>query len=39
MTEQNGARPQMPLGLAKRGYSGVIQHLAAGDAGLGAVGR
>ena len=33
MTEQNGARPQMPLGLAKRGYSGVIQHLAAGDAG------
>jgi ferrous iron transport protein A len=22
----------MPLGLAKRGYSGVIQHLAAGDA-------
>ena len=33
MTEQNGARPHMPLGLAKRGYSGVIQHLAAGDAG------
>ena len=33
MTEQNGARPQMPLGLAKRGFSGVIQHLAAGDAG------
>ena len=23
----------LPLGLAKRGYSGVIQHLAAGDAG------
>lgn len=23
----------MPLGLAKRGYAGVIQHLAAGDAG------
>ena len=23
----------MPLGLAKRGYFGVIQHLAAGDAG------
>jgi ferrous iron transport protein A len=22
----------MPLGLAKRGYSGVIQHLVAGDA-------
>ena len=39
MTERNGARPQsldrlwIPLGLAKRGYSGVIQHLAAGDAG------
>jgi ferrous iron transport protein A len=33
MTERNGARPQLPLGLAKRGYSGVIQHLAAGDAG------
>ena len=33
MTEQNGARPQMPLGLAKRGFSGVIQHLAAGDTG------
>ena len=33
MTKRNGARPQMPLGLAKRGYSGVIQHLAAGDAG------
>ena len=32
MTEQNGARPHMPLGLAKRGFSGVIQHLAAGDA-------
>ncbi len=33
MTEQNGARLPMPLGLAKRGFSGVIQHLAAGDAG------
>ncbi len=33
MTEQNGARPHMPLGLAKRGFSGVIQHLAAGDVG------
>jgi ferrous iron transport protein A len=32
-TEQNHARPQMPLGLAQRGYSGVIQRLAAGDAG------
>jgi len=33
MTEQNGARPHLPLGLAKLGFSGVIQHLAAGDAG------
>ena len=33
MTEQNGVPPHMPLGLAKRGYCGVIQHLAAGDAG------
>jgi ferrous iron transport protein A len=33
MTERNGVSPQMPLGLAKRGYCGVIQHLAAGDAG------
>jgi ferrous iron transport protein A len=33
MTERNGARPEMPLGLAKRGYSGVIRHLAAGDVG------
>ena len=33
MTERNGVLPQMPLGLAKRGYCGVIQHLAAGDAG------
>jgi len=32
MAEQNAAKPQMPLGLAKRGYSGVIQHLAAQDA-------
>ena len=32
MTEPNGVLPQMPLGLAKRGYCGVIQHLAAGDA-------
>jgi ferrous iron transport protein A len=28
-TEQNNATPQMRLGLAKRGYSGVIQHLDA----------
>ena len=40
MTERNGAHPQLPLtplefplGLAKRGFSGVIQHLAADDAG------
>jgi ferrous iron transport protein A len=31
-TKQADGRPRMPLGLAKRGYSGVIQHLAAGDA-------
>jgi ferrous iron transport protein A len=30
--EPNDVRPQLPLGLAKRGYSGVIQHIAAGDA-------
>ena len=33
MTKRNGTRPHLPLGLAKRGYSGVIQHLAAGDVG------
>ena len=33
MSEQNEMKPQLPLGLAKRGYAGVIQHLAAGDAG------
>lgn len=33
MTEQNADRPHLPLGLAKRGFSGVIQRLAAGDAG------
>lgn len=33
MTEANGVRPQLPLGMAKRGYRGVIQHLAASDAG------
>jgi ferrous iron transport protein A len=33
MTEPTEIRPQLPLGLAGRGYSGVIQHLAAGDAG------
>jgi ferrous iron transport protein A len=33
MSEQNQAKPRLPLGLAKRGYSGVIQQLAAGEAG------
>jgi ferrous iron transport protein A len=33
MSEQIETKPQFPLGLAKRGYTGVIQHLAAGDAG------
>ena len=33
MTGQTEAKQPMPLGLAKRGYSGVIQHLAARDAG------
>jgi ferrous iron transport protein A len=33
MTERNGVLPQMPLGLAKRGYCGVIQHLAPSDGG------
>ena len=41
MTDPNGAHPQMPtatpsgtpLGLAKRGYCGTIQHLDAADAG------
>ena len=33
MSESNGTKQPLPLGLAKRGYSGVIQHLAAADAG------
>jgi ferrous iron transport protein A len=45
MIERNGAGPHLPaeipagipsgtpLGLARRGYKGVIQHLVAGDAG------
>jgi len=33
MSEQIETKPQLPLGLAKRGYTGVIQHLSAGDAG------
>jgi ferrous iron transport protein A len=32
-TKPTDARLQMPLGLARRGYCGVIQHLAAHDAG------
>ena len=32
MSEQTETKPQLPLGLAKRGYAGVIQHLAGGDA-------
>ena len=33
MSEANDARPQLPLGLAKRGYSGVIHRIAAADTG------
>ena len=33
MSEQIETKVQLPLGLAKRGYAGVIQHLSAGDAG------
>ena len=33
MTDTNDTRSRMPLGLAQRGYIGVIQHLSAGDAG------
>ena len=32
-TNNNDGRPQMPLGLAKRGFSGVIRHLAVEDVG------
>lgn len=32
-TEQNRTRPELPLGLARRGYRGVIQHIAAIDTG------
>jgi ferrous iron transport protein A len=32
-TEQHDARPELPLGLARRGYRGVIQHIAAVDGG------
>ncbi len=33
MTEAHDARSQLPLGLARRGYSGVIHHLSPADAG------
>ncbi|HTB00859.1 MAG TPA: FeoA family protein [Bradyrhizobium sp.] len=33
MSKQNGNGQHLPLGTAKRGYSGVIQRLAAVDAG------
>jgi ferrous iron transport protein A len=33
MSNNQDTRPQMPLGLARRGYSGVIQHLAPGSTG------
>ncbi len=32
MSEQIETKAQLPLGLAKRGYAGVIQHLVAGEA-------
>ena len=33
MTDTNDTRSHMPLGLAQRGYTGVIQNLSARDAG------
>jgi len=33
MTQTNDARPQLPLGLAGRGFSGVIHRIAAAEAG------
>lgn len=33
MSEQTGMKQPLPLGRAKRGYSGVIQQLAASQAG------
>ncbi|HXH43779.1 MAG TPA: FeoA family protein [Bradyrhizobium sp.] len=33
MTDTTDTRPHMPLGLAQRGYTGVIQRLAAQQAG------
>ena len=33
MTQASDARPQLPLGLANRGFSGVIHRIAAAEAG------
>jgi ferrous iron transport protein A len=33
MTEQTDSRPQQPLGLARPGYAGVIQHLSVSGTG------
>ena len=33
MTQATDARPQLPLGLASRGFSGVIHRIAAAEAG------
>ena len=33
MTDTHDTRPHLPLGLVQRGYTGVIQHLSAKDAG------
>jgi ferrous iron transport protein A len=33
MTDTHDTRPHLPLGLAQRGYTGVIHHLSAKDAG------
>jgi ferrous iron transport protein A len=33
MTETIEARAQLPLGLARRGYSGIIHHLSPAEAG------
>jgi ferrous iron transport protein A len=33
MTQANDARPQLPLGLVRRGFSGVIHRIAAAEAG------
>lgn len=33
MTDTHDTRREMPLGRARRGYTGVIQHLSAKDAG------